>query len=95
MRLRFALAACCGLLPAIALADDQKEQPATLEIPYKLTDTKHVLVRAKINGKGPFNLILDTGARPSSLRNPWPKKRVLMWTRRGGAHSTSSRSKVD
>ena len=23
---------------------------------------KHILVRAKINGKGPFNFILDTGA---------------------------------
>jgi hypothetical protein len=32
------------------------------EIPYRLTDTKHVLVRAKLNGQGPFNFILDTGA---------------------------------
>jgi hypothetical protein len=33
-----------------------------VEVPYRLTDTKHVLVRVKLNGKGPFNLILDTGA---------------------------------
>jgi peroxiredoxin/mono/diheme cytochrome c family protein len=39
---------------------DGKEK--THEIPYRLTDTKHVMVRIKINGKGPFNLILDTGA---------------------------------
>lgn len=31
-------------------------------IPYRLTDTKHFLVRAKINGKGPFNFIVDTGS---------------------------------
>jgi hypothetical protein len=31
-------------------------------VPYRLTDSQHVLVRAKINGRGPFNLILDTGA---------------------------------
>jgi hypothetical protein len=31
-------------------------------VPYRLTPTQHVLVRAKINGKGPFNFILDTGA---------------------------------
>jgi hypothetical protein len=31
-------------------------------VPYRLTDTKHVLVRVKLNGRGPFNLILDTGA---------------------------------
>ena len=32
------------------------------QVPYRLTNTNHVLVRAKINGKGPFNFILDTGA---------------------------------
>lgn len=55
------------LLPAVlvlsqalpALADDP---PLRFEIPYRLTDTKHVLVRAKLNGKGPYNFILDTGA---------------------------------
>lgn len=31
-------------------------------IPYRLTDTRHLLVRAKLNGKGPFNFIIDTGA---------------------------------
>src|SRR4051812_27286427 len=36
--------------------------PKQYEVPYRLTDTKHVLVRAKLNGKGPFNFILDTGA---------------------------------
>ncbi|MBV9125478.1 MAG: PDZ domain-containing protein [Planctomycetes bacterium] len=34
----------------------------TYQVPYRLTATQHVLVRAKINGKGPFNFILDTGA---------------------------------
>src|SRR5437762_11514462 len=33
-----------------------------IQVPYRLTDTKHVLVRAKINGKGPYNFIIDTGA---------------------------------
>jgi PDZ domain/Aspartyl protease len=34
----------------------------TYEIPYKTTIPKHIVIRAKINGKGPFNFILDTGA---------------------------------
>jgi hypothetical protein len=59
MRWPIALSLCL-CLAAPALADDTK--PAKYEIPYRLTDTKHVLVRAKLNGKGPFNLILDTGA---------------------------------
>ena len=47
------------LLAAPAAADDPPNQ---FDVPYRLTDTKHVLVRAKLNGQGPFNFILDTGA---------------------------------
>jgi hypothetical protein len=35
---------------------------ATYRIPYSVTATKHLMVRAKINGQGPFNFIVDTGA---------------------------------
>jgi membrane-associated protease RseP (regulator of RpoE activity) len=46
-----------------ALGDDSKQaKDKVFQIPYRLTATEHVLVRAKINGKGPFNFILDTGA---------------------------------
>jgi hypothetical protein len=41
---------------------DPPRQPESFRVPYQLTDTKHILVRVKINGKGPFNLIVDTGA---------------------------------
>ena len=41
---------------------DKAKGPKTYEIPYKTTIPKHIVVRAKINGKGPFNFILDTGA---------------------------------
>jgi serine protease DegQ len=47
------------------MADDPKPDVAAakvIKVPYVLTETKHVMVRVKINGKGPFNLILDTGA---------------------------------
>ncbi|HVS35331.1 MAG TPA: PDZ domain-containing protein [Gemmataceae bacterium] len=56
-----ALAVLC-LAPA-ARADDPTKPPAqSFEVPYRLTVVKHIVVRAKINGKGPFNFILDTGA---------------------------------
>jgi hypothetical protein len=49
--------------PPSIWADDSKPAPGpSYLVPYRLTETKHVLVRAKINGKGPFNFILDTGA---------------------------------
>jgi hypothetical protein len=36
--------------------------PVTFQVPYRLTATKHILVRARINNRGPFNVVLDTGA---------------------------------
>lgn len=31
-------------------------------VPYRMTDTNHFLVRVRIDGKGPFNFLVDTGA---------------------------------
>lgn len=51
------------LLVSPGLAEDnQPPKKKVIQVPYRLTATQHVLVRAKINGKGPFNFILDTGA---------------------------------
>jgi len=59
-------AAALGLLFSPVGADEKKDPPpktaVTYEIPYRLTDTKHVMVRVKLNGKGPYNFIIDTGA---------------------------------
>jgi membrane-associated protease RseP (regulator of RpoE activity) len=46
----------------LSAEEAKKTKSETYQVPYRLTDTYHVLVRAKINGKGPFNFILDTGA---------------------------------
>src|SRR5262249_58255048 len=56
-----------GLAPPLAADASQKQAAREAEakpqqVPFRLTDTKHVLIRAKINGKGPFNFILDMGA---------------------------------
>jgi hypothetical protein len=64
MRLVFTFAALAALSP-LGRTDEPKPakpDPARILVPYRLTKTNHVLVRAKINGKGPFNFILDTGA---------------------------------
>jgi hypothetical protein len=75
MRWQIALALCLCLAPVARPADPKPaDKPKSYEIPYKLTDTKHVLVRAKINGKGPFNLILDTGAPAVFITKPVAKK---------------------
>lgn len=51
-----------ALLALLPLPVQAGPDTKTYQIPYKLTTPKHIAVRAKINGKGPFNLILDTGA---------------------------------
>ena len=61
-----------GLLLAIVcpgpalLADDEKQEGSqvgrSFRVPYLLTETNHHIVRCKINGRGPFNLVVDTGA---------------------------------
>jgi hypothetical protein len=56
MRIRWLLSVLAFLLPLAARAAE------TYEVPYRLADTKHILVRAKLNGQGPFTFILDTGA---------------------------------
>jgi hypothetical protein len=57
---------CAGLALALVAplrADEPKKADLkTYEVPYQMTKTHHILVRAKLNGKGPFNFILDTGA---------------------------------
>lgn len=56
--------ALLGLAPP-AWADTApkgKAEAKAIRVPFRLTPVKHILVRAKINGKGPFNFILDTGA---------------------------------
>src|SRR5437588_7485958 len=64
MRARWSLCVVAVLaLAAPAHAGEPKKPAArTYQVPYRLTDTNHILVRAKINGKGPFNFIIDTGA---------------------------------
>jgi serine protease Do len=46
-----------GAAPAVAPAAQ-----ASFRVPYRLSATQHLLVRAKLNGRGPFNFVMDTGA---------------------------------
>src|SRR5258708_38843783 len=50
------------LAPPLWAGEVKKSETKTYQVPFRLTSTNHVLVRVKINGKGPYNFILDTGA---------------------------------
>jgi hypothetical protein len=69
------------LAPLAGAADDKAardSKPAragkSYEVPYKFTAAQHIVVRLKINGKGPFNFILDTGAPALFVAVPVGKK---------------------
>jgi hypothetical protein len=55
------LALLCVGGPGLA-ASAKNDALKTYRVPFRLTGTNHVLVRARIDGKGPYNFILDTGA---------------------------------
>ncbi len=70
------LAAALLAAPGFAAEPVPKEKSVAeaTDVPYRLTDTKHVLVRVKLNGQGPFNFILDTGAPAVFIPNKVAKK---------------------
>jgi hypothetical protein len=59
-----------SLGPLLALAALAPDAPPAKEaavgtsykVPYRTTQTNHFLVRVRINGKGPFNFLVDSGA---------------------------------
>ena len=65
-----------GLIVFVAVplrADEAKKtELKSFEVPYRLSTTKHIVLRAKIDGKGPFNFIMDTCAAPGSAVREGP-----------------------
>jgi hypothetical protein len=61
-------------VPPLPADEPAPSKATTFEVPYRLTDVQHVLVRAKINGKGPFNFLVDTGAPALFVAAPLCKK---------------------
>ena len=59
------LLALSSLTPASACRGGEPDDPQvgqSFRVPYRLSETNHFIVRARIDGKGPFNLVVDTGA---------------------------------
>jgi serine protease Do len=100
-----------GLLLAMAaLAPAPGHVPEagrSYRVPYRLTDTNHVLVRVRIDGKGPFNFLVDTGAPALYVSTEAARKVGLgpapdgFWTPidridfEGGAHLTGVKARVE
>ncbi len=75
---RFLLAALVPLLllPATARPDTTTAKPSV--VPFDLLLTKHMAVQVKVNGKGPYRVIFDTGAPVTLLSTKVGKEAGLM-----------------
>ena len=61
-----------GLSVGLVQADDKpaaKDDAKPQVVKFDLVSSGHFIVKAKVNGKGPYNLIFDTGA-PTTLVTP-------------------------
>jgi membrane-associated protease RseP (regulator of RpoE activity) len=60
-----------GLLTVAALVGSPASPPATdaAVVPFEMLPTNHMVVKATINGKGPYHLIFDLGAPITLLGN--------------------------
>ncbi len=70
---RLIVALACGLIAFPALADEpakdnDAKNAAPIKVPFKLLDSKHIVIQVKVNGKGPYRLVFDTGA-PMTIIN--------------------------
>jgi hypothetical protein len=74
MRRAFVLGLAAGLvgLPS-AVADnpapEKKADEKPVTVPFELLKSRHMAVQVKLNGKGPYRLIFDTGAPLTLINN--------------------------
>jgi hypothetical protein len=57
---------CCLLL---ALQGRAQDSPKPITVPFTQIETGHFMIKVKLNDKGPYNLIFDTGAPMTLIDN--------------------------
>jgi membrane-associated protease RseP (regulator of RpoE activity) len=72
---RFTTAAVLLLVTVLpARADDKAKGQKPVTVPFELLKTKHITLDIKVNGKGPYRVIFDTGAPMTVLNNALAKE---------------------
>jgi hypothetical protein len=94
-------------LASAAAAARDPDVGKSYQVPYRVTNTNHFLVRVRINGKGPFNFLVDTGAPAFYIATETARKAGLksapddFWTPvarldfEGGAHLSDLKARVE
>jgi hypothetical protein len=64
-----ALVFVCLTVPLYAEAPKAQAPPKPVVVPFELLPSGHMTVKVKVNGEGPYRLILDTGAPITLIDN--------------------------
>jgi hypothetical protein len=67
----------CLLAPAFVAGQDAKPKSSGV-VPIEILKSKHIAVQVKINDKGPFRVIFDTGAPVTFVSNNLADKADLL-----------------
>src|SRR5262245_4878398 len=68
------------IVPALTFAQGdiaKKDPPKKYVVPFELIKTQHMVVSVKVNGKGPYRVVFDTGAPDSLLSTKVAKEAEL------------------
>ena len=74
-------------VPAFAQAPPQKAEAKAVAVPFTLLPSRHMLLEVKINDKGPYKLIFDTGAPMNLLTPRLAKSSGMMKNAKSGGFS--------
>jgi hypothetical protein len=74
----FFVAACLALFTLVIPVRAEKSEPKPVPVKFDLLVTKHLVIEIKINGKGPYRVIFDTGAPVSLINNKIAKEAGLI-----------------
>ena len=75
---RASLVACLLLAVIVPPLRPDAAPPKPVKVPFELLVTKHMVISIKVNGRGPFKVIFDTGAPVSLLSNKIGKQAGLV-----------------
>ena len=57
---------------------DEKNRSKAVTVPFELLKSRHMAIQVKINGKGPYRVVFDTGAPVTLLNNKVAKASGVM-----------------
>jgi Aspartyl protease len=88
----FYVSVSCLLMASCGRFVYSQNKPEPVEVPFRF-ERSSVLVQVKVNGKGPYNMLLDTGAEQSAIDVNTAKELELKLTPIGGGKAVATGKK--